>query len=135
MSGVLSIVHNYAELSRLSNIPTVLTNVLVGCAIGASGQTIPVATIVVVTTAMMLMYIAGMALNDFIDTEINLTEGWNLLGVVVETIRPSHPDIVGKIWKWNPILKQFKPVIENEKLVPGFAYWIYVRNSMTLFGN
>ena len=74
MSGALTMVRNYAELSRLSNIPTVLTNVLVGCAIGTSGQTIPFTTIVVVTTAMMLMYIAGMALNDIVDMEIDRVE-------------------------------------------------------------
>lgn len=85
MSGTLSIVRNYAELSRLSNIPTVLTNVLVGCAIGASGQTIPIATIALVTSAMMLMYIAGMALNDFVDTETDRVE------------RPERPIPSGRI--------------------------------------
>lgn len=85
MNGIPSIVRNYAELSRLSNIPTVLTNVLVGCAIGASGKTIPFATIAALTIAMMLMYIAGMALNDYFDTEIDRVE------------RPGRPIPSGRI--------------------------------------
>lgn len=85
MTSITRTIRNYAELSRLSNIPTVLTNVLVGCAIGASGQSIPVASIVFVTTAMMLMYIAGMTFNDFIDTEIDRVE------------RPGRPIPSGRI--------------------------------------
>lgn len=85
MSGILSIVRNYAELSRLSNIPTLLTNVLVGCAVGASGQAIPGTTIAALSAAMMLMYIAGMALNDFVDTEIDRVE------------RPGRPIPSGRI--------------------------------------
>lgn len=85
MTSITRTIRNYAELSRLSNIPTVLSNVLVGCAIGASGQTIPGATIAALSAAMMLMYIAGMGLNDYFDTEIDRVE------------RPGRPIPSGRI--------------------------------------
>ena len=85
MTSITRTIRNYAELSRLSNLPTVLTNVLVGCAIGASGQAIPGATIAALTAAMMLMYIAGMGLNDYFDTEIDRVE------------RPGRPIPSGRI--------------------------------------
>ena len=85
MTSITRTIRNYAELSRLSNIPTVLSNVLVGCAIGASGQAIPGATIAALSAAMMLMYIAGMGLNDYFDTEIDRVE------------RPGRPIPSGRI--------------------------------------
>ncbi len=68
MSGAGQTVRAYLELSRLSNIPTCLTNVLVGCAIGgAMGWR----AVTVATLGVMLMYVAGMALNDAFDARVD----------------------------------------------------------------
>ncbi len=68
MNGIGQTVRVYVELSRLSNIPTCLTNVLVGCALGGA---IAWQTTAIVTVGVMLMYVAGMALNDVFDAEFD----------------------------------------------------------------
>ncbi len=68
VSGVGQTGRVYVELSRLSNIPTCLTNALVGCALGGA---IPWRTAAIVTVGVMLMYVAGMALNDAFDAEVD----------------------------------------------------------------
>jgi 4-hydroxybenzoate polyprenyltransferase len=66
----------YIELSRLSNAPTVVSNVLVGAAIGMVGVNgpLPWPTIVGMSIAILLLYIGGMALNDVVDAEIDARE-------------------------------------------------------------
>ncbi|MEM7228241.1 MAG: UbiA family prenyltransferase [Planctomycetota bacterium] len=55
-------------LCRLSNLPTVVSNVLVGVAIGAGiDNELATNTIVVLAVAMCLLYAGGMALNDVLD--------------------------------------------------------------------
>lgn len=62
----------YVELARLSNLPTCVSNVLVGCAIGGRlGDTVPIETIIVLAMAIALLYVGGMALNDLIDLEVD----------------------------------------------------------------
>ncbi len=88
MSRLNGVVRAYAELSRLSNVPTCLTNVLVGLAIGAASTTsaeIEVLKVVVLTAAVMLLYVAGMALNDAIDVNIDRRE------------RPTRPIPSGRV--------------------------------------
>src|SRR5688572_18375065 len=64
----------YLQLARVSNLPTVFSNVLVGAAM-ASGFFLPDWThVALATIAVSLFYIGGMALNDLIDREIDLVE-------------------------------------------------------------
>ena len=71
MNKITQTIRNYAELSRLSNIPTIVTNVLVGVALGrmividdGPGEYQPMGPLIlaIIASAMMLLYIAGMVL-------------------------------------------------------------------------
>ncbi|MEX2300624.1 MAG: UbiA family prenyltransferase [Bryobacterales bacterium] len=57
----------YAELARVSNLPTCVSNSLVGCALGAGGGLFSWSSIPPVAVAICLLYVAGMALNDIFD--------------------------------------------------------------------
>ena len=48
----------------VSNVPTVLTNVLVGSAVAVGGGAVPWGVVAVVMVAGVLFYVGGMALND-----------------------------------------------------------------------
>jgi 4-hydroxybenzoate polyprenyltransferase len=62
----------YLELARLSNAPTVISNVLVGAAIGTRGGVAPPARVIAVCAASaLLLYVGGMVLNDVCDAEID----------------------------------------------------------------
>lgn len=63
----------YAELTRISNLPTCWTNVLTGCAIGSMAASESVATlpVLILSTIISLFYMAGMALNDLGDARID----------------------------------------------------------------
>lgn len=76
---------NYARLARLSNLPTVVANVLAGCAIGAAETGFPWQTAVVMSLSMMCFYAAGMALNDLADLQFDLVT------------RPERPIPSGRI--------------------------------------
>lgn len=75
----------YLELARASNAPTVVTNVLTGCAIGAGLGPYPWTTAGAMGVAAVLLYVGGMALNDVVDAEVDRTE------------RPSRPIPSGRI--------------------------------------
>lgn len=90
----------WLELCRISNLPTVWTNVLVGCAIASGfgmqfvdkeGNILPTAPdwpmIGVMSLAMSLFYIGGMALNDLADADIDQQE------------RPNRPIPSGRVSK------------------------------------
>jgi 4-hydroxybenzoate polyprenyltransferase len=88
MTSFATTLRTYAELGRVSNLPTVITNVLTGCAIGAASgaQTQWNALIVIaVCIAIACFYTAGMALNDLADAAIDRVE------------RPSRPIPSGRI--------------------------------------
>jgi 4-hydroxybenzoate polyprenyltransferase len=99
VSAAPSTIRAYLELARVSNALTVVTNVLTGCAIAtASLRTIvgddavrPAeagltgGVIALVALAMVLMYIAGMALNDVFDVEDDRRE------------RPGRPIPSGRV--------------------------------------
>lgn len=73
---------NFLELARLSNGPTVISNVLVGVAIALHGTDpaladMPWLTITIVTMAMLLYYIGGMAMNDIVDAAVDQHERAN----------------------------------------------------------
>lgn len=62
----------YLALARISNTPTVLTNVLAGAAL--AGVAVPDARVAAVGAAMALFYTAGMFLNDLCDYAYDLRE-------------------------------------------------------------
>src|SRR5687768_10756602 len=67
-ASIASTLRAYAELGRISNLPTTISNVLVGCAIGAaSGGAWRWWIIPLLAVAIASFYIAGMALNDLAD--------------------------------------------------------------------
>ncbi len=85
MSRMRATVKDYAELGRVSNLPTCVTNVLVGCAVGAGAASMAPLTVAAVTGAIALLYVAGMALNDAVDAKIDRQE------------RPKRPIPSGRI--------------------------------------
>jgi 4-hydroxybenzoate polyprenyltransferase len=60
------------RLGRVSNLPTVWTNVLAGTALAAGAPSLDMAIVLIV--ALSLFYIAGMYLNDAFDREIDARE-------------------------------------------------------------
>lgn len=90
-SMIRNLIRNYAELGRISNLPTILSNVMVGCAIGEfsdpvqSDAAVLGLKIVGVFIAIACLYIAGMALNDIADAPIDRIE------------RPTRPIPSGRI--------------------------------------
>ncbi len=78
----------YLELSRLSNLPTVWTNAMVGFAIGGwggRGEVPPLCVMTQMTVAVSLLYVAGMALNDVVDARVDRAE------------RPDRPIPSGRV--------------------------------------
>jgi UbiA prenyltransferase family len=65
----------FLKLGRVSNLPTVWSNVLVGTVLGGGA---PVsATTLIVLAAMTLFYVGGMYLNDWFDREIDARQRSN----------------------------------------------------------
>lgn len=64
----------WAELTRISNIPTVFTNVLVGVAFGSGPGAFPWLAFAVTCVAVGLLYGAGMVMNDLFDLEVDRRE-------------------------------------------------------------
>lgn len=71
------------RLGRVSNLPTVTTNVLAGSVLAGSEPSL--ARVVVVCLAMSMMYVAGMYLNDAFDRDIDKIE------------RPDRPIPAGQV--------------------------------------
>lgn len=66
----------YLALARISNSPTVVSNVLAGAALGAVAAGTPVdpGTLLALMTSMVAYYTAGMYLNDYLDYQIDRRE-------------------------------------------------------------
>jgi 4-hydroxybenzoate polyprenyltransferase len=62
----------YVRLGRVSNLPTVWTNVLAGIVLARGTPT--VGTVLVLGTALSLFYVGGMFLNDAFDREVDARE-------------------------------------------------------------
>lgn len=78
----------WAEITRISNLPTVISNVLLGLGLGrVAGQAIDPFTIAMVTGGIALLYLGGMVMNDVVDAEIDAKE------------RPERPIPSGRISK------------------------------------
>ena len=75
----------YLELCRVSNLPTVWTDVLAACLL--AGGPLPLAVYLLVTLALSSLYMAGMSLNDVCDVEHDRLN------------RPSRPIPAGRVSK------------------------------------
>jgi 4-hydroxybenzoate polyprenyltransferase len=78
----------WLEVMRISNAPTVVSNALTGCAIGAGGVAagvFPWSTWALVAPALVLIYVAGMATNDVLDAGVDRVE------------RPGRPIPSGRV--------------------------------------
>lgn len=64
----------YLQLARLSNLPTVFSNVLVGAALAAGAGALDWSGVVVAIAVSALFYVGGMALNDLLDRNIDAVE-------------------------------------------------------------
>lgn len=86
--GLDSTLRAFADLGRISNLPTCVSNVLVGVALGAAAspgdQPHPVAALWL-SAAVCLLYVGGTALNDVADSRIDRRE------------RPSRPIPSGRV--------------------------------------
>ena len=78
MSARTSTFQNYLELARVSNLPTCVSNVLLGYALGSAGQPstsgfggLSWPPVVLLSIAAALLYVGGMVLNDVCDAEID----------------------------------------------------------------
>lgn len=65
---------SFLQLARLSNLPTVWSNVLVGVAIGAGDAPLSVSTTLITMLAISFFYAGGMSQNDLFDIEIDAQE-------------------------------------------------------------
>ena len=64
----------YLQLARLSNLPTVWSNVLVGAALASTSESASIGVIMIAMLATSLFYVGGMAQNDLIDLAIDTQE-------------------------------------------------------------
>lgn len=81
--GATSTMKVYLQLCRVSNLPTIWTNVLVGCLL--SGGLFSVSLYVLLAASLSCFYLAGMVLNDLCDTDHD------------RLFRPSRPIPSGRI--------------------------------------
>jgi hypothetical protein len=75
----------YLELGRVSNLPTVWTNVAAGALLASGAETPSALSLVVLSIAISSFYVGGMFLNDAFDREID------------EKQRPERPIPSGRI--------------------------------------
>ncbi len=90
--GVLTHIAAYAQLARVSNLGTCLSNVLVGCALATVDTPLRWRSVVVATVAVCLLYVAALAMNDLVDVDID------------RQTRPDRPIPSGRIRLWQAYL-------------------------------
>ena len=78
----------YLRLGRVSNLPTVWTNVVAGAVL--SGAAPRAATLVALAAALSAFYVGGMYLNDGFDRDIETTI-YNTLPDNLHTLLARHP--------------------------------------------
>lgn len=83
--------HGHLAMARISNSPTVVTNVLAGAVIAGAFNTGNLQAIILLSIALIAFYTAGMYLNDLCDYEIDLKE---------RSERPLVTGIVSKNEAW-----------------------------------
>ena len=64
----------HLSLARISNAPTVVSNVLAGAALASVAAPVTLGGVVLLAVAMVLYYTAGMYLNDLFDLELDRRE-------------------------------------------------------------
>ena len=64
----------HLSLARISNAPTVVSNVLAGAALASVAAPVTLGGVVLLAVAMVLYYTAGMYLNDLFDLELDRPE-------------------------------------------------------------
>ncbi len=79
------------RLGRISNVPTVWTNVIAGSFI--AGGRLPADRIIAVLVAMSAFYIGGMYLNDFFDRAIDAAD---IAADEQQITNPDVADVVGR---------------------------------------
>ncbi len=74
--SLVSVLGGHFRLARISNVPTVLTNVAAGAALAdaLSGEAFSPLALLVLSLAMALFYTAGMYLNDIVDYAVDCKE-------------------------------------------------------------
>lgn len=100
MGGAMSKIKTFLELARISNLPTVWSNALVGVVAGLAGgvalnakETFRLAWPLM--AAMSLLYVGGMILNDAADAKVDAKE------------RPSRPIPSGRISRARAFIMAF----------------------------
>jgi 4-hydroxybenzoate polyprenyltransferase len=98
MMGNAGTFRTYAELARVSNLPTCVSNTLVGCALGARSGLYPWASVPPIAAGICLLYVAGMVMNDIFDRRsdwlerperpipsgrVSLLEAWSFAGMTL----------------------------------------------------
>jgi len=69
-------------------------------------------------------------------TPVDLTVGWNCVGVPARSAKPTAPDIRGKIWFWNSATQTYQAVPDDGPdafLFPGTAYWVDATAAFRLY--
>lgn len=64
----------WLQLARISNLPTVFSNVLVGAALASPSHAPDLSQVLFTIAAVSLFYVGGMALNDIMDRNIDRVE-------------------------------------------------------------
>ena len=101
----------YLQLARLSNLPTVFSNVLVGAALAAGAGPLDWGRAAVSMMIASLFYVGGMALNDLWDRDIDAVE------------RPGRPIPSGALSVWETTRFTFICFGSGLILTLAFAPW------------
>ena len=105
--------HTLLRLGRVSNLPTVWTNVVAGATIANAAAT-SLAELVLVGLAMTAFYVGGMYLNDFFDREIDARE------------RPGRPIHAGDISAGAVSAIGFGLLVIGVALLVRFGFWTVI---------
>jgi hypothetical protein len=104
--------HTLLRLGRVSNLPTVWTNVVAGATIADAAASL--AELVLVGLAMTAFYVGGMYLNDFFDREIDARE------------RPGRPIHAGDISAGAVSAIGFGLLVIGVALLVRFGFWTVI---------
>ena len=58
---------------------------------------------------------------------IDLQDGWNLIGPSAEISISNNSSVVAA-WRWSATERTYRMVSFAERLLPGYAYWVYSRS-------
>ena len=66
------------------------------------------------------------------DEGVNLSRGWNLIGVTDSIQLADYSTSIASVWGWNPKDQNYSMVYSEDSLAPGHGYWVYAINEFTL---